>query len=38
VRFNKDLKKSLHNASTAAHLASASIVAVAVDLAEASRC
>jgi len=35
-RFNKDLKKSLHNPPTAAHLASAPIVAVAVDLAEAS--
>jgi nucleotide-binding universal stress UspA family protein len=36
-RFNKDLKKSQRSAPTAAHLASAPVVAVAVDLAEASR-
>ncbi len=35
-RFNKDLKKS-RSSPAAAHLASAPIVAVAVDLAEASR-
>jgi eukaryotic-like serine/threonine-protein kinase len=35
-RFNKDLKKSLRSPPTAAHLSSAPIVAVAVDLAEAS--
>jgi serine/threonine protein kinase len=35
-RFNKDLKKSLRTPPTATHLSSAPIVAVAVDLAEAS--
>jgi eukaryotic-like serine/threonine-protein kinase len=35
-RFNKDLKKSLRSPPTATHLSSAPIVAVAVDLAEAS--
>ena len=35
-RFNKDLKKSLRNPPTATHLSAAPIVAVAVDLAEAS--
>jgi serine/threonine protein kinase len=35
-RFNKDLNKSLRKPPTAAHLAAAPIVAVAIDLAEAS--
>ena len=35
-RFNKDLKRSLRSPPTATHLSSAPIVAVAIDLAEAS--